>query len=53
MKSRLATLFCLFAVAACGTDTPKEAGVPGGGGLPALPGPTDRRAGATFSALNR
>ena len=39
MKSRLATLFCLFAVAACGTDTPKEAGVPGGGGLPALPGP--------------
>ena len=39
MKSRLATLFYLFAVAACGTDTPKEAGVPGGGGLPALPGP--------------
>ena len=39
MKSRLATLFCLFAVAACGTDTPKEAGVPGGGGLPPLPGP--------------
>ena len=39
MKSRLATLFCLFAVAACGTDTPKDAGVPGGGGLPALPGP--------------
>lgn len=40
MKSRLATLLCLLTLAACGTDTPKEAGAPGGLGLPALPGPT-------------
>ena len=46
MKSRLATLFCLFAVAACGTGTPKEAGVPGGGGLPGPPGSDELRLGA-------
>ena len=39
MKSRLATLLCLLTLAACGTDTPKEAGAPGGLGVPDLPGP--------------
>jgi len=39
MPSRLCTLLLLAAFTACGTDSPKDADSPGGGGLPTLPGP--------------
>ena len=39
MPSRLCTLLLLATLTACGTDSPKDADSPGGGGLPTLPGP--------------
>jgi hypothetical protein len=39
MLSRLCTLLLLIAFTACGTDSPKDADSPGGGGLSNLPGP--------------